>query len=375
MRKVGIGTVGYGYIAKVHLEGMLLNSRTFTGQSIAFPRTLCTRHQENNQNLPYEKITSRIEDLIEDDLVEVVDICTPNDKHYEAAKAVIEAGKGIYLEKPLTNNMEDSLKLCKLVEEKNCVNQAALIMRFFPNVNRVKDILDDGILGDIIHFKMNFYHGSYLDPLRLTSWRQQFAHAGGGACLDLGIHHVDIMRYLLGDTKRVMARTLTVNNWRYVDEKREKVIPNDTDEYMTAMIELESGAIGCLEASRISTSCSRNESFEIFGTKGSIYVDLTGAPNKIDLFDVKVGKVDGVNLEEGKHERDLARVYPLEKDSEEKFVGAHGAAIQNLALWTCGERPFIGTPKFQDAYEAQKIITACQLSSRDMSWVELSKIS
>jgi len=374
MQKVGIGTVGFGFIAEVHLEAMLINSMIFIERPIAYPRALCTSNQKKNQKLPYEIITDRMEDLLVDDLVQVVDICTPNDMHYAAAKAAVEAGKGVYLEKPLTNNLKDSQKLCKLVEMTSCVNQVALIMRFFPSVTRVKDMLEDGILGDIIHFKMNFYHGSYLDPDRFMSWRQQFAYTGGGACLDLGIHHIDIMRYLLGDVKRVMARMITINKTRYVDDTREKSIPNDTDEYMTATIELKSGAIGCVEASRISTSCSNNEYFEIFGTKGSIYVDLSETPNKIYLYEAIKKEYRRVNQGVGKYEQDLARIYPFGKVPVEKFVGAHGAAIQNLALWASGERPFIGTPKFQDAYEAQKIIAACQMSSQQMKWVELSQI-
>jgi predicted dehydrogenase len=371
MNKVGVGTVGFGSIAEVHLQAMLSNGIN-TKHPIAYPRALCTTHPEKNHGLPYEIITGSVKDLIEDDMVRIVDICTPNDRHFETAKAVIEAGKGIYLEKPLTNQLEDSTELCRLVEQSGCVNQAALVMRFFPSINRVKDLLEDGKIGEIIHFKMNFYHSSYMDPLRITSWRQQLVHAGGGACLDLGIHHVDIMRYLLGDAKRVMARMITMNKERYVDASREKVILNDTDEYMTATIELESGAIGCVEASRISKSGNQNESFEIFGTKGSIYADLSGTPNKIYLYDAMSNEYRRIDHGEGKHERDLARCYPAGKVPVEKFVGAHRAAIQNLVEWACGEKPFLGTPIFKDAYEAQKIITACQTSDKQMQWVELS---
>jgi predicted dehydrogenase len=289
----------------------------------------------------------------------VVDICTPNNLHADAAEAAFRAGKSVYLEKPLSNEQAKAEQLCVLARESGLPNQCALIMRFFPAVNRMKDLLEADVIGEVIHFRVCYFHGSYLDPARPMSWRQQLGISGGGAVMDLGIHILDMVRYLLGDVVHLRALSRIVCKTRYADSTRSGTIPNETDEYLQASLEMENGAAGILECSRVSTSALCNEGFEIFGSKGSLMLNFAG-PGSLTL--VEAGGrgpllVSGTNP--GKHEAALLPLLPNSRQTMGAFVDAHAAAIKNMANWTAGLAPFPGTPTFAEAAKAQALVHAC----------------
>jgi predicted dehydrogenase len=242
-------------------------------------------------------------------------------------------------------------------------------MRFHPRINRMKDMLEANAIGDIIHFRACYFHGSYLDPNRPMSWRQQLAFSGGGAVMDLGIHILDLLRYLLGDVARLRAVSRIVNKTRYTNADRSSKTPNETDEFLSAALEMQNGSVGILETSRISTSALYNEVFEIFGTKGSLLLDFD---NSGRLTFIEAGGRGSVLVSGGKpgmHEAGLLPLLPDARQSMGPFVDAHAGAIKNIANWSAGLSPFPGTPTFAEAVKAQSLVHACLRSARkDGQW-------
>lgn len=366
---IGFGTVGFGMIGRTHLLAMQANLALHEGEVNAFPRALCTRRPEACAGLPYQMVYTSPEQLIADPLVKVVDICTPNHLHGAAAEAALKAGKCVYVEKPLSNEWESAEKLRIFAEKTGLPNQCAFTMRFHPAVNRMKDMLEAGIIGEVIHFRVCYFHGSYLDPHRPMSWRQQSACSGGGAVMDLGIHILDLLRYILGDVARLRAVSRIMHKTRFTDSSHSSTVQNETDEYLHASLEMTSGAAGIMETSRVSTSSLCNEGFEIFGAKGSLLLNLDG-PDRLVL--VEAGGQGPLLVRggiPGKYEAGLLPLLPNARQSIGFFADAHAGAIKNMAAWSAGLPPFPGTPTFTEAVKAQALVHACLRSAqKDGQW-------
>jgi predicted dehydrogenase len=369
---IGFGIAGFGMIGHTHLAAIQANRILYENGVSAYPRALCTRRPELFRDFPFDTIYTDFEQLAGDPKVKVVDICTPNNLHSGAVKSAIKTGKCVYVEKPLSNDLREAEGLARLAEEAGIPNQCALTLRFRPHSNRMKDLLEEKILGDVIHFRACFFHGSYLDPNRPISWRQQFAVSGGGAVMDLGIHILDMLRYFLGDVRRLRATSRTVNKTRYTDEQRNTSCVNETDEYFMVSVEMKDGSTGILETSRVSDSVLANEIFEVFGTKGSLTLDFAGSGT------LRLNEAGGrgpVTLGGGNglYEKALLPLLPPARQTLGAFVDSHAAAIKNMANWAAGKKPFIGTATFSEAVKAQALVHACLCSAqKDGEWVLLS---
>jgi predicted dehydrogenase len=197
------------------------------------------------------------------------------------------------------------------------------------------------------------------------SWRQQLALSGGGAVMDLGIHILDLLRYLLGDVARLQALSRVVNKTRYTDTSRRSKVPNETDEFLSASLETRNGSLGILETSRVSASAVCNEVFEVFGAKGSLLFDFGNTGRLILTEAGGRGSVLVSGGKPGRHEADVLPLLPDARQSMGPFVDAHAGAIKNMANWTAGLKPFPGTPTFAEAVKAQALVHACLRSARE----------
>ena len=357
---IGFGIAGFGMIGRTHLLAIQANLALHENSVNAKPRALLTRRPEACANLPFEKIYSSLEDLIRDEEVKVLDICTPNNLHAEAVEAGFKAGKAIYCEKPLSSDQAEARKLCAMAEQSGLPNQCALVMRFRPMINRMKDILEAGVIGQPIHFKVNFYNNFYLTTDKLMTWRQNLDQSGGGVVLDNGIHILDMIRYLLGNVKRLRSVSRTLHKTRRTENGLS--VPNNTDEYFQVDLEMESGIPGIMECSRLSKSALGNTLFEVFGTRGTLL--LHGK----DFSDITLD-ADQVFRTPGKIESELLPLLPESRQTMGAFVDGHAAAIKNMANWAAGLKRFSGTPVFADAVKAQNLVHACLRSAAsDGAW-------
>jgi len=358
---IGFGLEGFGMIGRTHLTAIQANLALHEGSVNAKPRALCTRRPDACADLPFEKIYASFEGLINDKEVKVLDICTPNNLHSKSAEAGFKAGKGVYSEKPLSNELAEAERLCDLAEQSGLPNQCAFNMRFRPMVNRMKDMLDAGIIGDPVHFRTSYFHNSYLGAEKPMTWRQDFAQSGGGAVIDLGIHVLDLTRYLLGNVKRLRAVSRILHKTRKT--KDGLAVPNNTDEYLKADLEMENGVPGVMECSRISKSSLGDNLFEVFGTRGTLL--LYGKSFSSLTHDVAGDKQVHAQTGSmpGKRESELTPLLPDSRQTMGTFIDSHAAAIKNMANWAAGLAPFSGTPTFAEAVKAQFLVHACLSSA------------
>ncbi len=287
--EVGVGIVGFGFIGKIHAYGFR-NVPLFYDPPPAIPRMVgvCTSRSETAERAKtiggFEFGTTRYDDLLERDDIDVIVIATPNDLHRDQVIAALEAGKHVYCDKPLTVSLDDARAMIEAARARpHLVHGMPFQCRFAPATMRARQLIAEGFLGQVYHFRAAYLHAGYADPRRPMSWR---LGPSGGCLADLGSHIIDLMRYLLGDYDRVRA---TLERWiheRPLADDPSTMAPVTVDDYACLQARMKSGALGFIESSRFATGTQDGVSFEIYGEKGALRWSMMD-PNYLDAYDAR----------------------------------------------------------------------------------------
>lgn len=339
MNKINFAIAGFGGIAKTHaLASFDSNLRFNLPYTLNLTHVITRKPQEIK--LMNVKNSLDVEEVLEDENVNFISICTPNDSHLSFVEKAVKYGKAIYCEKPLASNYEDAIKMAELVEKNGIKNAVALMYRFIPAVRLLKKELNKETIGEIIDFKIKTYHKSYLSEKKKGSWRT-LSSSGGGALLDLGVHLIDLIHFTMGDIKNVNAKT------RIFFKDRDFV-----DEITSCDFQLVNGAEGSLEVSRIFAECDQRDCFEIFGTKGSLKVNFKN-PYVLEVYENENNITTLVKPIEKAEE--LA-YYPDERNVLGFFQSAHTASLINFATAVYENKDTGIAATFKDALKCQKIV-------------------
>jgi predicted dehydrogenase len=205
------------------------------------------------------------EKMIEKEKLDVVSICTPNYLHAPIILKAIEKNCHILCEKPIAiSRVELNLIETKL-RESNLIFFTSFQKRYHPVFTLIKSILEEDILGKITLVRYHFSHyGPYKSWKALSEekWFFDSEKAGGGVLLDLGVHCIDILRFLIGEYEKVNGLNFSTSCIKMEDEDNCNVL-----------LRFECGASGIISVSW----CNEiSEEIDIFGTKGYIKVDVIG---------------------------------------------------------------------------------------------------
>ena len=187
----------------------------------------------------------------------------PNFVHVEPTIAAAKAGMHVFSEKPLAGGADEAYRLWKAVEGEGVKHQCAYLHRFIPALRFARDMLRAGELGEILHFRSQFLLDMHEADGGL-SWRFSKRKAGGGATGDLGSHHIDAARFLVGEVEEVCAATRT---WSRDPGGSEDDV---NDDGFSAIARLDQGALASFEASRLVSGHALTGRIEADGTKGSL---------------------------------------------------------------------------------------------------------
>lgn len=357
MKEIKLGFIGLGYIGKIHAIACFAMPLVF--QNLPFKVRLGPVYKRNFQDVPdfFEKNAVSVEELLNVEGLTAVDICTPNYLHFEEAMKVIEKGYDIYLEKPIGLNAQEAFKIKRAAEDKRIINQTALMYRFMPAVAQARDMIKNGEIGELLNFKAMMLHSGYLDPKRPISWKLKKATCGGGSIVDMGIHLIDAVRFMLGEITSLEVKSKTFFKERpssYDSDTMEKV---DVDDWTGVNVELESGAWGLIETSRISAEAEEETRFQIYGTEGSIMIS-TKHPDYAILYNKKENRTySGTYKDEGAFTKYVRSIYPGEKFSMGYMVNMHMASLINFFTNVTERRVvYSETPTFEEAYKDQLIL-------------------
>jgi predicted dehydrogenase len=206
--------------------------------------------------------------------IDLVDISTPGDLHCEMALAAAAAGKHIVCEKPLANTLAEARKMLAAVEKAKVRHVLMHNYRRVPAVTLARQLIDEGRLGKIHHFRARYLQDWAMSPELHMLWRFSAERAGSGALGDLGAHIVDLGRYLCGEIAEVSAITETFVKQRPVAPGASRKQKVTVDDAFVMMARFQNGALGSFEATRFAMGRKNHNSFEINGSKGSLTFDL-----------------------------------------------------------------------------------------------------
>ncbi len=287
-----IGLLGFGSMGKTHLYSV--KSLPFYYPNCGFEgeyKSVCTRGIESalkaKDAFGFEIASIDEDDIIFDDDIDVIDICTPNVFHYETAKKAINSGKHVLCEKPLAVNEEQAKELYSLAQSA-FENNGQICGMVFNNrhlsaIKRAKQLIEEGKLGRILSFDFKYLHNSCLDPDRYAGWKQNADICGAGTLFDLGSHIVDLCRYLCGDFYSVYSKEqIAFDKHKCSDGS---MWETNADEAAYIIATLKCGAIGTLTVGKINIGENDGLTFSIYGTEGAIKFDLMD-PNWLWFYDL-----------------------------------------------------------------------------------------
>lgn len=276
MKTIRFAIVGFGNIAKTHIVALKALPVLKKLPYLLVIDTLVTRNPEGNriqaEAAGFAHVTDSLEEALASRKIDVVDICTPNAMHLEAAEAAEKAGKAIYCEKPLTDRFIHSERLVEL-SRNGAVHQVALVYRYHPAVLRIREALKTGLLGEVLQCRCSYRRSGYLDASRPVSWRLNESMSGGGAISDLGVHVLDLLYHLFGEIDQADGQLRTFVKKRPLLQGGSESADISVDDWALMNVSHCSGVQATAEVSRIAWG-SEAFQLDIVGSKGSVSVDL-----------------------------------------------------------------------------------------------------
>jgi len=267
MEAIRMGLIGCGRIAPSHVESY----QKIDGAKIA---ALCAPRLEKAHALADEyglrdvRFFADYRDMIgQGDVVDAVDIMTPDHLHAPIAQDCAAAGLHLFCEKPMALNAIEAGGMYDAVKRAGVLSMIGLVYRFNPGVLTAKKLINDGSIGGIFHFRARLTVSRLSNPEIPLEWRQDRARGGFGALSDLGAHLVDLARFLLDD-----EFTLVTGLGRIFIHKRLRADTGDPDEVTAYDAAAFSGKMvrGTLVNIEVSRFAAGGNTFELDGSRGSI---------------------------------------------------------------------------------------------------------
>ena len=277
MKKLKVAVIGVGNIAYFHIINYVKNPDT---ELVAFcdinPDTLKRRGEEFGVTKLFTDYNEMFKAVPEIDLVSV---CTWNNAHAPASIAALNAGKHVLCEKPMAMNAGEALMMQEAAKRNNRVLQVGFVRRFGNDAAVIRDFAQNGNLGELYYARASYVRRNG-NP---GGWFGDKARSGGGPLIDLGVHIIDLVRYLMGNPKPVSVSGAAFQKlFNRPNIKTPKAYnatvttKNDTcdvEDFATALIRFEGGAVLNVEAG-FSLNLGKDETnIGIYGTKGGVKLD------------------------------------------------------------------------------------------------------
>ena len=379
-KPLNIGMIGYGFMGRAHSNAYRKVWNFFDLEYRPVLKAACAREEAKVKAFAdtwgYESIETDWRKLIARKDIDAIDICAPNSTHAEIAIAAAQAGNMILCEKPLAMNGPEGLKMVQAVEKAKVPNMVWYNYRRVPAVTLAKQLVDDGRLGKIFHYRANFLQdwtiSADVPQGGAGVWRLDVAAAGSGVTGDLLAHCLDTAMWINGGVTDLTAMTETFVKERMhvLTKKAEKV---GIDDACSFMCHFDNGSLGLFESTRYARGHKALYTFEVNGEKASIKWDLHDL-HRLEYFDHRdESKVRGwrsihVTDNGGDHPYMNKWWVPgLQIGYEHSFVHHVADFIEGLSKGQPAQ------PDFRNAYQTQLVLDAILDSAKSRKWVEVAK--
>jgi predicted dehydrogenase len=375
-KPLNIGLVGYGFMGRTHSNAYKRVNDFFEREYRPVLKAVCGRDAEKAQAFAsqwqYESVETDWQTLIARDDIDAIDICTPNNTHAEIAIAAAEAGKMVLCEKPLSMNVEEGQRMVAAVDQAEVPNTVWYNYRRVPAVTLAKQLVQEGRLGRIFHYRAQFLQDWTIDADLpqggAALWRLDLAAAGSGVTGDLLAHCIDTAIWLNGSIRDVTAMTETFVKERMhnLTGKVEKV---GIDDACAFLCHFENGSLGLFESTRYARGHKALYTFEINGEHGSLRWDLHDL-HRLAVFDHREESIirgwHDVHVTDGDMPyMDKWWVPGLQIGYEHTFVHQVADFLEDLSAG----RPT--SPTFAEALETQKVCQAVLSSAEAATWTSV----
>lgn len=311
-KPLNIGMVGYGFMGRTHTNAFRQAERFFPALAHRpVLKAICGRDEANAKGFAdqwgYESFETDWRKLVARPDIDLIDIAAPNDVHAEIAIAAAEAGKMVMCEKPLGRNAAESRAMTEAVTKAGVANMVWYNYRRIPAVTLAKQLIDEGKLGKIFHYRAKFLQdwtiSKDLPQGGAALWRLDKSVAGSGVTGDLLAHCIDTAMWLNGGIASVTAMTET-----FITERKHnltgKVEAVGIDDASAFLARFANGSLATFEATRYARGHKALYTLEINGEHASLFWDLHDL-HRLQMFDHKdEGRVRGwrsIHVSDGDH--------------------------------------------------------------------------
>ncbi len=378
MKELNIGLIGYGFMGRAHANAFRKAANFFDLPFRPVLKAVCGRDAAKVKSFAsrwgFESYETDWKQLVARKDIDLVDIACPNDMHREIALAAAKAGKMVTCEKPLAMNGPEGLKMAEAVEQAGVPNMDWYNYRRVPAVTLAKQLIDEGKLGRIFHYRAKFLQdwtiSADLPQGGAGLWRLDVKVAGSGVTGDLLAHCIDTALWLNGRIDRVSAMTET-----FVKQRKHnltgKVEPVGIDDACAFLARFQNGSLATFESTRYARGHKALYTFEINGEHGSIFWDLHDL-HRLEYFDHRdPGVLRGwrsIHVTDGDHPYMKNWWVPgLQIGYEHSFVHQMADFIQGL---TSGQA---ASPTFREALDTSYVCDAVLKSGASGAWEKVKK--
>ena len=368
-KTLNVGMIGYGFMARTHSNAYRKVSNFFDLEYQPVLKTVCglveAEAQAFAEKWGYESYTTDWRKVVADKDIDIIEICVPNNRHAEIAIAAAQAGKIVICGKPLALNSEEALRMTEAVEAAKVPNLVSFNYRRIPAVTLAKQLIDEGRLGKIFHYRANFLQdwtiSADVPQGGMATWRLDAKAAGSGVTGDLLAHCIDLALWQNGPIQNLTAMTET-----FVKERKNvetgTVEPVKIDDACIFFCRFANGSIGNFESTRYARGHKALFTFEINGELGSLRWDLHDL-HRLQYFNYRdEGILRGwrsIHVSDSDHPYMKNWWVPgLQIGYEHSFVHQIADFLQGLAKGT----PV--SPTFREALATQRICDAILASAK-----------
>jgi predicted dehydrogenase len=374
-----VGLIGYRFMGKAHSNAWRQAPRFFPLKANVEMKTICGRDPKNleaaRQEMGWQETSTDWQAVVNDPLIDIIDINTPNDSHAEIAIAAARAGKHVLCEKPLALNVAQGREMVAAAKKAKIVNMICHNYRRIPAIVQAKKMIEDGSLGEIYHYYARYAQGWLVDPNYPLVWRLQKGISGSGTLGDIGAHVIDLGRYLVGEFSEVCGMLHTFIKQRPLAaastkgaKKMGKVTVDDASIFVGRF---RNGALANVEATRFALGRKNHITIEINGSKGSLAFDFEEM-NRLKFFDNAAPK----------DRHGFTDILVTQVDGSHPYTDhwwrpGHIIGYEHTFIHTIAD--FVNAvangksvqPTFEDGLRNQLVLEAVEKSAKAKAWIRL----
>ncbi|GHC99216.1 oxidoreductase [Streptomyces violarus] len=285
---LGVAVVGFGWMGRVHTQAYARVRHHYPQLSlvpelVTVAEEVPGRAEEAAAQFGFASTTRDWREVVADPRIKAVSITAPNFLHREIGVAMAEAGKHIWIEKPVGLTAEDAGAVADAVAKAGVQGTVGFNYRNAPAVEAARELIASGEIGTVTHVRIRLFSDYAAHPEGALTWRYERERGGSGVLGDLASHGTDLARHLLGD-----ITSLTADTAIFLPERARptgataghsrasggELGPVENEDYVSCLLRFASGARGVLEACRVSVGEQNNYGFEVHGTKGAVFWDF-----------------------------------------------------------------------------------------------------